>query len=243
MSVLIVGDAPFSEAMTSLCGRGTQAVHQVDTATFMEAPPEVASSAEVVIEVCHRAAKATLLEAIGQAVSAEALILTSALTASATQASAWTACYAERVVGFGAMLPLSDTNHIELCRALQTSEAAWQQAQQFWDGLGQSTVAVGDGVGLVRARVVCCLINEATTALQEKVAAPADIDLAMKLGTNYPHGPLEWADMLGLDTVLGVMQGLYQEWGEDRYRPSPLLKRMVLAGQLGRKTGQGFYSY
>jgi 3-hydroxybutyryl-CoA dehydrogenase len=96
---------------------------------------------------------------------------------------------------------------------------------------------------LVRARIVCCLINEAVTALMEGVASAADIDLAMKLGTNYPHGPLEWADQIGLDTVLGVMQGLFDEWGEDRYRPSPLLRRMVLAGKLGRKSGEGFYRY
>ena len=77
----------------------------------------------------------------------------------------------------------------------------------------------------------------------EGVASPEDIDNAMKLGTNYPYGPLEWADYIGLDTVLGVMTGLFTEWGEDRYRPSPLLKRLVLARKLGRKSGEGFYKY
>jgi 3-hydroxybutyryl-CoA dehydrogenase len=77
----------------------------------------------------------------------------------------------------------------------------------------------------------------------EGIAEAADIDQAMKLGTNYPYGPLEWADMIGLDTVLGVMTGLFEEWGEDRYRPAPLLRRMVLAGKLGRKSGEGFYVY
>ena len=77
----------------------------------------------------------------------------------------------------------------------------------------------------------------------EGVATASDIDKAMKLGTNYPYGPLEWADIIGLDTVLGVMSGLFEEWGEDRYRPSPLLRRMVLAGRLGRKSGMGFFEY
>jgi 3-hydroxybutyryl-CoA dehydrogenase len=95
----------------------------------------------------------------------------------------------------------------------------------------------------VRARTVCCLINEAASALLENVASAEDIDQAMKLGTNYPHGPLAWADHIGLDAVLGVMTGLFEEWGEDRYRPSPLLRRMVLAGRLGKKTGEGFYQY
>ena len=77
----------------------------------------------------------------------------------------------------------------------------------------------------------------------EGVATAEDIDKAMKLGTNYPMGPLAWADLLGLDMVLGVMNGLFAEWGEDRYRPTPLLRRMVAAGYLGRKSGQGFYVY
>jgi 3-hydroxybutyryl-CoA dehydrogenase len=78
---------------------------------------------------------------------------------------------------------------------------------------------------------VCCLINEAFSALQENLASPYDIDLAMKLGTNYPHGPFEWGNLMGLDTVLGVMEGLYAEWREDRYRPAPLLRRYALAGK------------
>jgi 3-hydroxybutyryl-CoA dehydrogenase len=132
---------------------------------------------------------------------------------------------------------------VELAAALQTSEQALAQATLFWEGLGQETIVVGDGPGLVRARTVCCLINEAVSALMEGVATAADIDKAMVLGTNYPHGPLAWADLIGLDAVLGVMTGLFEEWGDDRYRPSPLLRRMVQAGRLGRKTGEGFYRY
>jgi 3-hydroxybutyryl-CoA dehydrogenase len=77
----------------------------------------------------------------------------------------------------------------------------------------------------------------------EGVASAEDIDLAMKLGTRYPFGPLEWADLIGLDTVLGIMNGLFNEWGDDRYRPAPLLRRMVAAGRLGRKSGRGFFVY
>ncbi|NJN55033.1 MAG: hypothetical protein HC804_09925 [Anaerolineae bacterium] len=117
------------------------------------------------------------------------------------------------------------------------------RAVAFARQLKQEPVMVADGPGLVRARVVCCLINEAVSALMEGVASAEDIDKAMKLGTNYPYGPLEWADFIGLDTVLGILTGLFKEWGEDRYRPCPLLRHMVAARQLGRKTGQGFFSY
>ena len=114
---------------------------------------------------------------------------------------------------------------------------------QFAATMNYESVVVADGPGLVRARTICCLINEAAGALLEGVATAADIDKAMKLGTNYPYGPLEWGDYIGLDTVLGVMNGLFNEWGEDRYRPSPMLKRLVQARKLGRKTGAGFYQY
>ncbi|WP_374688221.1 3-hydroxyacyl-CoA dehydrogenase family protein, partial [Promineifilum sp.] len=136
-----------------------------------------------------------------------------------------------------------DGGIIELARALQTAESALVQAELFWRGLGQETILVADGPGLVRARTVCCVINEAAGMLMEGVASAADIDKAMRLGANYPRGPLEWADLIGLDAVLGVMTGLFEEWGDDRYRPSPLLRRMVAAGQLGRKVGRGFYVY
>lgn len=87
------------------------------------------------------------------------------------------------------------------------------------------------------------MVNEAAGVLSEGTAAAKDIDLAMKLGTNYPMGPMEWGDSIGLDLVLEVMKGLYNEWGEDRYRPSPLLRRMVQSGRLGKKTLHGFYRY
>jgi 3-hydroxybutyryl-CoA dehydrogenase len=132
---------------------------------------------------------------------------------------------------------------VELALGLNSAETALNRAKIFWESIGMTPVVVKDGAGLVRARVVCCIINEAVTALQEGVATAQDIDQAMQLGTNYPHGPLHWADYLGIDFVLGVMQGLYDEWQEDRYRPAPLLRQMVLAGRIGRKTSRGFYDY
>src|SRR5262249_46971886 len=126
---------------------------------------------------------------------------------------------------------------------LQTAPQALAAAEVFWQGLGLAAYRVADGAGLVRARILCSLVNEAATALAEGVASAADIDTAMRLGTNYPRGPLAWGDLIGLEGGRGVMRGLQDEFGEDRYRPCPLLVRYVLAGRLGQKAGRGFLEY
>lgn len=250
MKVVIAGESPFVEQMGQLC---TQAGH--DTVVYLVedftsalhsgyAMPD-AAGVDVAIELHNEsaAAKEELLAALSAFIPPDALLLTSALATSTTQAAAWVP-KPGRVVGFGIVPPLrKEGGMIELAAGLQTAESSLAQAKKFVEGLGFETAVVADGPGLVRARTICCLINEAASALLEGIATPADIDQAMKLGTNYPYGPLEWADYLGLDTVLGVMNGLFDEWGEDRYRPSPLLKRMVLAGKYGRKSGEGFFKY
>jgi 3-hydroxybutyryl-CoA dehydrogenase len=250
MKVVIAGESPFVEQMGQLC---TQAGHDAviylveDFSSALHsgyAMPD-AAGVDVAIELHNEsaAAKEELLAALSAFIPPDALLLTSALATSTTQAAAWVP-KPGRVVGFGILPPLrKEGGMIELAMGLQTAVSSLQKAQKFVEGLGYETAVVADGPGLVRARTVCCLINEAASALLEGVATPADIDQAMKLGTNYPYGPLEWADYLGLDTVLGVMNGLFSEWGEDRYRPSPLLKRMVLAGKYGRKSGEGFFKY
>jgi 3-hydroxybutyryl-CoA dehydrogenase len=116
-------------------------------------------------------------------------------------------------------------------------------AQRFCESIGLKTYQVEDAPGGVLARTVCCLINEAAAALQESIATAAEIDQAMKLGLNYPDGPLAWGDKLGLDRVLAVLDGLYAEYKEERYRPSPFLRKLVRAGLTGPRTGQGFHHY
>jgi 3-hydroxybutyryl-CoA dehydrogenase len=249
MRVLIAGEIPFVDEVARLC---RQAAHKTtvylveDFLGAVEAGYEIEhiESIEIVIELHNESAdaKQELFQALGTCLSPDALILTSALATSATRAASW-APNPDRVVGFGVLPPVPDHGIVELATALQTSEEALVQAELFWRGLGQETVLVSDGPGLVRARTVCCLINEAVGLVMEGVASAADVDKAMQLGANYPLGPLAWADLIGLDAVLGIMTGLFEEWGDDRYRPCPLLRRMVQAGRLGRKTGQGFYTY
>ncbi|MCS6910720.1 MAG: 3-hydroxyacyl-CoA dehydrogenase family protein [Anaerolineales bacterium] len=242
MPILLVGTEPFVSSLARLCAAGSHHVRALTTADFL-ANPSPAQEHEVIIEAetTSTSLKKDLLQRlrIGRP---EGILLTCALNASATIAAGWTHA-PERVVGFGVLPPVPAQGTVELARGLQTSEAAFARAVEFWESLGQQTARVADGAGLVRARVLCAMINEAIGAVQEDVATPADIDLAMKLGMNYPRGPLEWGDEIGLDTVLAVMMALQEEWGEDRYRPAPLLRRMVAAGRLGKKSGAGFYPY
>jgi 3-hydroxybutyryl-CoA dehydrogenase len=154
------------------------------------------------------------------------LIFTAAAPCSATQAASW-AIKPSRVVGISPIY----NGLIEIAPALQTAPETLERAEEFLRSLNLEVVPVADGPGLVRLRVLSCLINEAASALMERVASAEDIDLGMKLGANYPRGLLEWADEIGVDVVLAVMRGLQAEYGEDRYRPSPLLIRQAQARQ------------
>lgn len=249
MKVLIAGELPFVEQVRQYCLNGKHDTTSYVIEDFLSAVEggmimDEASDADVIIDLLNESAdsKEELLFGLGLIIPDDALLLVSALPTSATEAASWVP-NPERVVGFAILPPVQVSDLVELAAALQTSEENMKRAADFWQGLGCETVTVADGVGLVRARIVCSLINEAISALMEGVASAEDIDKAMMLGTSYPRGPLAWADEIGLDSVLGVMTGLQREWGEDRYRPAPLLRRMVQAGRLGKKTGQGFYRY
>lgn len=249
MNVVIIGETPFLEEIAGLCSRAGHIVRALQIGTILGdwADLEYATdllSADVVIEACHRAkhTRRQMVSFVETVYPPDTLLLVSALTASTTEIASWTRT-PQRVVGYGLLPPLAETGMVELAAGLNTGEDAMQQAAAFWRTVGYEPAVVADGPGLVRGRLIACIINEAAGALQDGVASAADIDTAMQLGANYPHGPLAWADHLGLDLVLGIMTGLYEEWGEDRYRPAPLLRRMVLASRLGKKTRQGFYQW
>ena len=132
---------------------------------------------------------------------------------------------------------------IELAGGLNTQEGSLEEAEGFFRALGKETVRTKDTPGLIFPRVLSLIINEAARSLDEGVARAEEIDMAMKLGVNYPLGPLRWGDQIGLDEVLAVLEGLQRETGDDRYRPSLLLRKMVLSGRLGEISGQGFFQY
>jgi 3-hydroxybutyryl-CoA dehydrogenase len=146
-------------------------------------------------------------------------------------------------VGFHALPPLPDAQLVELTRGPDTADSAADAAARFFASLGKHTVWVDDAPGLVLGRMVCQVINECAFAVGEGVGSAEDIDAGMVHGLNYPRGPLGWADTIGLDHVLAVLEGLYDERGEDRYRVAPALRALTLSGRLGRQTGEGFLRY
>ncbi|HEY7063953.1 MAG TPA: 3-hydroxyacyl-CoA dehydrogenase family protein [Chloroflexota bacterium] len=250
--VLVAGDAPLAEELAELVaksgrpvslylleGGGVGPAGTERAADLASGAKDATLALEVVVWPFER--KRALIEALDRDLPADAVIATLAAAQSTTEIATWTTRPAQ-VVGFGA-LPGSAGGLIEVAPALQSDEAATASVEALFIAMEREVARVRDDAGLVLARILCLIVNEAAAMLMEGAASARDIDTAMKLGTNYPHGPLEWADLMGIDFVHATLVGLRAEQGEDRYRACPLLRKMVLAGRLGRKTGRGFFEY
>ncbi len=149
----------------------------------------------------------------------------------------------ERFLGMHFMNPVPVMVLVEVIRALQTSDATFQTTMALCERLGKKPVAVNDYPGFVSNRVLMPMINEAAYTVMEGVATPEAVDAVMKTGMNHPMGPLELADFIGLDVCVDIMEVLFHGFADSKYRPCPLLRKMVSAGWLGRKSGRGFYTY
>jgi 3-hydroxybutyryl-CoA dehydrogenase len=186
--------------------------------------------------------KLRILRQVSDTVPPHAVIASNTSSISITQLAAVVAV-PPRFIGIHFFNPVPLMGLVEVIRGLQTSDEVAVQAQAFARVLGKTPVLVRNSPGFVVNRILCPMINEAILVLQEGLANAEDIDNGMKLGCNHPIGPLALADLIGLDTLLAIMQVFSDGFGDPKYRPAPLLKEMVSAGHLGRKTRRGFYSY
>ena len=186
--------------------------------------------------------KKKILKDIDAIARPEAIIATNTSSITITGLAAVTR-RAERFIGMHFFNPVPMMALVEIIRGLATSDATYATTEALAKRVGKTPICVKNSPGFVVNRILCPMINEAIFVLAEGLATAEDIDQGMKLGTNQPLGPLALADMIGLDTRLSVMQVFYEGFNDSKYRPAPLLKEMVAAGYLGRKTGRGFYKY
>ncbi len=205
---------------------------------------DAAADAEIVVEAVSEdmALKQRIFEQLDALAPASAILASNTSSISITEIAAMTRRPGQ-VIGMHFMNPVPVMPLVEIIRGLATSDATFAVTEDLSKRLGKTPVEVHDYPGFVSNRILMPMINEAVYCLMEGVATREAIDTVMKLGMNHPMGPLALADLIGLDTCLSIMEVLHDGLGDSKYRPCPLLRKMVRAGYLGRKSGRGFYEY
>ncbi|AEA68546.1 MULTISPECIES: 3-hydroxybutyryl-CoA dehydrogenase [Pseudomonas] len=202
------------------------------------------ADAQLVIEAAteNLELKLRLLQQVATQVSSDCVIASNTSSLSITQLAAGVS-HPERFIGLHFFNPVPVMGLIEVIRGLQTHDATHAMALEMARRLGKTAITAGNRPGFVVNRILVPMINEAILVFQEGLASAEDIDAGMRLGCNQPIGPLALADLIGLDTLLAILEAFYEGFNDSKYRPAPLLKEMVAAGYLGRKSGRGFHAY
>lgn len=245
--VLIMGESPMVEEYARTC-----AAHGYTTVVQWNAPLKVSpldksftnlsgsalpKDISVALEVTNTdpILKRKNLERLDRALPPTSAIISSSVTVTALEQVSWLK-QKHRLVGVCALPTFISKNLVEVAPTIFSPKETLETVERFFRSLGKEIVLVQDRVGMVLPRILCQIINEAAFALQEEVASPQDIDTAMKLGTNYPLGPIEWADKIGVDQVTAVLSALEMDLREERYRLSPLLKQLSRTGRWWKKS-------
>lgn len=236
--IWIFGDSPLVEEYAALCvGKGCETRVRINEEGSAETLPaqalpidESESQVDLVLELTNlsTAIKQENLKHLDALLASHVPIVSSAVTITVAEQATWIA-HTSRLIGIGALPSLTRGSLIEYARGSATDEATQSAAREFAEGSGKSAVFVADSPGMVLPRILCALANEACFAVMEGVADGGDIDTAMKLGTNYPRGPVEWARAITPQQVHAVMKAMHSYFGEERYRPAPLLQRAAMA--------------
>lgn len=210
----------------------------------IESGTEYDPDADLAIEAAPESIeiKKEVFGALDEQLKDEAILASNTSSISITELGAQTS-RPEKFIGMHFFNPVPVMKLVEIVRGIETSDETYESVHELGKQLGKEPVEVQDFPGFVSNRILVPMINEAVYCLMEGVAGPAEVDTVMKLGMGHPMGPLELADLIGLDTCLNIMEVLHEGFGDTKYRPCPLLRRYVAAGRLGRKSGRGFYEY
>ena len=241
------GVATISNSLDRLIKKGVAtADEKVQALQHISSTTNVADleKADLVIEAAteNESVKIKILQGVEAVLRPEIIIATNTSSLSITKLAAATK-RPDKMVGMHFFNPVPMMALVEIIRGLQTSEATIDAVTELAKALGKTPIGVKNSAGFVVNRILCPMINEAIFVYSEGLASAAEIDEGMKLGCNHPIGPLALADLIGLDVLLAVMDVLYRAFEDPKYRAAPLLKEMVDAGYLGRKSGRGFYTY